>query len=118
MILERVMETELRVGDLHLDRLALRVSVEGKVVPATVLEFRLLEYMARNHGQVFTRDELLDAVWGRECFVTPRTVDACVRRIRMKLEAGCGRTSLLKTIRGVGYCMDNGSAAPAMPLSA
>lgn len=111
-------DTELRLGDLQLDLLALRVSVKGRTLPTTVLEFRLLEYMARNHGRVFTRDELLDAVWGEECFVTPRTVDACVRRIRTKIEAGQGRSSLLKTIRGVGYCLDNGSPFLAMQLSA
>ena len=111
-------DTEVRLGDLQLDLLALRVSVNGRILPTTVLEFRLLEYMARNEGRVFTRDQLLDAVWGEECFVTPRTVDACVRRIRTKIEAGQGRPSLLRTIRGVGYCLDNGSPFPAMQLSA
>lgn len=95
------------LGNLRLDPLALRVSVNGRIVPATVLEFRLLEYMARNPGQVFTRDQLLDAVWGEECFVTPRTVDACIRRIRTKIEIGRGCPSFLKTIRGEGYSLGN-----------
>src|SRR5215469_4280823 len=100
-------DTELKLGDLELNLLAMRVSVAGTVIPTTVLEFRLLEYMARNEGRVFTRDQLLDAVWGEECFVTPRTVDACVRRIRNKIESGRGRPSLLKTVRGIGYCLEN-----------
>jgi len=100
-------DTKLKLGNLQLDLLALRVSVNGRIVPATVLEFRLLEYMARNPGEVFTRDQLLDAVWGAECFVTPRTVDACVRRIRTKIEIGRDHPSLLKTIRGVGYSLGN-----------
>jgi two-component system phosphate regulon response regulator PhoB len=103
--------TKLKLGNLQLDLLALRVLVNGRIVPVTVLEFRLLEYMARTPGQVFTRDQLLDAVWGEECFVTPRTVDACVRRIRTKIEVGRGRPSLLKTIRGVGYSL--GSVSPS-----
>ena len=100
-------DTELKLGDLELNLLAMRVSVAGTVIPTTVLEFRLLEYMARNEGRVFTRDQLLDAVWGEECFVTPRTVDACIRRIRNKIESGRGRPSLLKTVRGIGYCLED-----------
>lgn len=97
----------LKLGDMELNLFALRVSVAGDTVPTTFLEFRLLEYMARNQGRVFTRDQLLDAVWGRERFVTPRSVDACVRRIRNKIEARGRGASLLKTIRGVGYCLEN-----------
>jgi DNA-binding response OmpR family regulator len=98
---------ELQFGDLHLDLFALRVSVSGKPVPTTVLEFRLIEYLARSQGRVFTRDQLLDAIWGEECFVTPRTVDACVSRIRTKIAATQGRSSMLKTIRGIGYCLEH-----------
>jgi two-component system phosphate regulon response regulator PhoB len=114
----------LKLGDMELNLLALRVSVAGDTVPTTFLEFRLLEYMIRNQGRVFTRDQLLDAVWGRERFVTPRSVDACVRRIRNKIEARGRGTSFLKTIRGVGYCLekscfsvtDVGSERPNMRL--
>jgi two-component system phosphate regulon response regulator PhoB len=91
---------------MELNLLALRVSVSGETVPTTILEFRLLEYMVRNRGRVFTRDQLLDAVWGQERFVTPRSVDACVRRIRNKIEAGRGAPSFLKTVRGVGYYLE------------
>ena len=97
----------LKLGDMELNLFALRVSVAGDTVPTTFLEFRLLEYMVRNQGRVFTRDQLLDAVWGRERFVTPRSVDACVRRIRNKIEARKRGESFLKTIRGVGYCLEN-----------
>jgi DNA-binding response OmpR family regulator len=100
-------DTDLRLGDVELNLLAMRVSVAGEAVPITVLEFRLLEYLARNQGRVFTRDQLLDAVWGEDRFVLPRTVDACVRRIRNKIEPGNGKSSVLRTIRGVGYCLEN-----------
>jgi two-component system phosphate regulon response regulator PhoB len=100
-------DTVLRLGSMELNLLALRVSVAGETVPTTILEFRLLEYMVRNRGRVFTRDQLLDAVWGQERFVTPRSVDACVRRIRNKIEGGPGGLSFLKTVRGVGYYLEN-----------
>jgi two-component system phosphate regulon response regulator PhoB len=65
-----------------------------------------MEYLARHQGRVFTRDQLLDAVWGDTRFVTPRSVDACVRRIRRKIEPVNAAPNLLKTIRGVGYRFD------------
>lgn len=103
---EDIADTLLKLGDMELNLLAMRVSVGGETVPTTVLEFRLLEYMTRNRGRVFTRDQLLDAVWGQERFVTPRSVDACVRRIRNKIEAGSGGPTFLKTVRGVGYYLE------------
>ena len=92
--------------DLIIDSLAMKVSVRGNEVPTTSLEFRLIEYLARHRGQVFTRDLLLDAVWGDMQFVTPRSVDACIRRIREKIEPDRASPTYLKTIRGVGYRLD------------
>jgi DNA-binding response OmpR family regulator len=93
-------------ADLVIDSSAMRISVRGTEVPTTSLEFRLIEYLARHRGQVFTRDLLLDAVWGDMQFVTPRSVDACIRRIREKIEPDRGSPKYLKTIRGVGYRLD------------
>jgi DNA-binding response OmpR family regulator len=84
----------------------MKLSVRGSEVPTTSLEFRLIEYLARHRGQVFTRDLLLDAVWGDMQFVTPRSVDACIRRIREKIEPDRNSPTYLKTIRGVGYRLD------------
>src|SRR3984957_11749892 len=92
--------------DLVIDSSAMKVSVRGCEVPTTSLEFRLIEYLARHRGQVFTRDLLLDAVWGDMQFVTPRSVDACIRRVREKIEPDRSRPTYLKTIRGVGYRLD------------
>jgi len=97
-------------ADLVIDSLAMKVSVRGSEVPTTSLEFRLIEYLARHRGQVFTRDLLLDAVWGDTQFVTPRSVDACIRRIREKIEPDRTSPTYLKTIRGVGYRLDAVSA--------
>ena len=93
-------------ADLVIDSLAMKVCVRGSEVPTTSLEFRLIEYLARHRGQVFTRDLLLDAVWGDMQFVTPRSVDACIRRIREKIEPDRAKPTYLKTIRGVGYRLD------------
>jgi len=93
-------------ADLVIDSSAMKVSVRGTEVTTTSLEFRLIEYLARHRGQVFTRDLLLDAVWGDMQFVTPRTVDACIRRIREKIEPDRENPTYLKTIRGVGYRLD------------
>jgi two-component system, OmpR family, alkaline phosphatase synthesis response regulator PhoP len=93
-------------ADLVIDSWAMKLCVRGTEVSTTTLEFRLIEYLARHRGQVFTRDVLLDAVWGDMQFITPRSVDACIRRIRQKIEPDRKKPALLKTIRGVGYRLD------------
>jgi DNA-binding response OmpR family regulator len=99
-------------ADLVIDSSAMRLSVRGIEVATTSLEFCLIEYLARHRGKVFTRDLLLDAVWGDMQFVTPRSVDACVRRIREKIEPDRTRPTYLKTVRGVGYRLDAVTAWP------
>ena len=77
----------LRVGDLEIDASSMTVQVQGKVILTTVREFRLLEYLATHLGRVLTRDQLLDAVWKETPFVTPRSIDVYVRRLREKIES-------------------------------
>jgi len=103
-------DTRVDTADLVIDSWAMKLSVRGTEVFTTALEFRLVEYLARHRGQVFTRDVLLDAVWGDMQFVAPRSVDACIRRIRQKIEPDRGRPTMLKTIRGVGYRLDAATA--------
>lgn len=97
----------MQIGDIEIDLSAMRLSVRGAEISTTTLEFRLMDYLARNQGRVFTRDQLLDAVWGEMQFVTPRSVDACIRRIREKIEPDSTQPTYLKTIRGVGYRLDS-----------
>jgi len=99
---------ESAAGDdsLIINSSTMRVMVGGKEIPTTPLEFRLIDYMAHNQGREFTRDALLDAVWGDLLFVTPRSVDSCVRRIRRKLEHDAASPTFLKSIRGVGYKLE------------
>ena len=93
-------------ADIVIDSTAMKVFVRGREIRTTTLEFRLLEHMARHQGKVFTRDALLDAVWGDLQFVTPRSVDACIRRIRRKIESDSNMPQFLRTIRGIGYKLD------------
>lgn len=99
----------VRVGDIEIDPGAMTVAVRGDVIETTNLEFRMLYYLLLNQGRVFTRDQLLNAVWGSE-FVEPRSVDACIRRLRRKIEPHPVRPTYLKTVRGAGYCLRAASA--------
>lgn len=94
----------IKTGDLEIDPLAMRFMVRGDEVEVTSLEFRLIYYLSFNRSRVFTRDQLLDAVWGTQ-YGSPRCVDACVRRLRRKIEPNVTRPTYLKTVRGAGYCL-------------
>jgi DNA-binding response OmpR family regulator len=93
----------MKIGDLVIDAGAMILSVRGSQIGTTATEFRLLEYFASHPGRVFTRDQLLDAVWRDTSFVTPRSVDVYVRRIREKIEGDPENPRYLKTVRGAGY---------------
>ncbi len=71
-------------------------------------EFRLLRHLMQNPGRVFTREQLLDSVWGRDVYVEPRTVDVHIRRLRKALnQNGCD--DLIRTVRSAGYSLDRHS---------
>ncbi len=101
---ERPLSPEvMRHGELVIDSGAMTLTVRGLQVETTATEFRLLEYLARHPGRVFTRDQLLDAVWRDTAYVTPRSVDVYVRRIREKIEPDPEEPTYLRTVRGAGY---------------
>jgi len=92
----------LQAGDLEVDLERHRVKVGDKTVDLSPTEFRLLRFLLERKGRVFSRDQILDAVWKGEAFVESRTVDVHIRRLRAELEqAGAG--AYVKTVRGVGY---------------
>jgi DNA-binding response OmpR family regulator len=93
----------LRLGDLEIDVSSMTVQMQGRNVMTTVREFRLLEYLATHRGRVLTRDQLLDAVWKETPFVTPRSIDVYIRRLREKIELDPRHPQYLKTLRGIGY---------------
>lgn len=101
---ERLLPSErLEAGDIVIDTGTMTLTVRGSVVQTTATEFRLIEYLARHARRVFTREQLLDAVWRDTSFVTPRSIDVYVRRLREKIERDPEQPSMLRTVRGAGY---------------
>jgi len=100
----------LRFSDISLDLSAHRVTRAGKPVHLGPTEFRLLRFLMERPGRVFSREQLLDAVWGRDAEVELRTVDVHIRRLRKALN-GTGRADLVRTVRAAGYSLDAGAAA-------
>ena len=96
----------LAAGPIELDSEAMTLTVSGVLVPTTLTEFRLLEHLMRHPGQVFTRDQLLDAVWQESRYVTDRSVDVYVRRLRGRIEQDPENPRFLRTVRGAGYRFD------------
>ena len=96
-------QNEISVGDLYLDLDKLEVKVRGQVVELTLREFEVLKYLAKQPGQVVTRETLLEKVWGYEYYGDIRTVDVTVRRIREKIEVDTSSPQILITKRSVGY---------------
>jgi phosphate regulon transcriptional regulator PhoB len=99
-------EKTVEIGKLRIDPTSYRVTRAGKAVPLSTLEFKLLHFLAARPNRVFTRDQLLDAVWGADRFVTPRSIDVYVRRLREKIENDPENPSHLKTMRGAGYMFE------------
>ena len=97
-----------KIDEVHIDPGAMTLTVRGKQVPTTATEFRLLDHFMRHAGRVFTRDQLLDSVWRDTAYVTPRSVDVYVRRIREKIEPDPENPRYLKTVRGAGYRFEVG----------
>jgi two-component system phosphate regulon response regulator PhoB len=109
-VLRRTSQAEqpeiLNLGSIEINASSMILKVAGQTVATTAREFRLLHYLARHRSRVFTRDQLLDAVWSAGCFVTPRSVDVYMRRLREKIEPDPENPSYLKTVRGIGYRFD------------
>ena len=92
----------LKAGDLELDRTRCQVRLAGQEIALTATEFRLLEFLMTRPGVVFSREQLLDAVWGHDRAVTDRTVDVYVLRLRQKIETS-DNISFIRSVRGFGY---------------
>ncbi|MCW7460810.1 response regulator [Leptospira limi] len=90
----------ITTGKIQINPTAHKVFVEGTEIDLTLIEFKLLQLFAGNPGVAFSRDKLLDRIWGKDVFVTDRTVDVNIKRLRDKLLSEKER---LETIRGVGY---------------
>jgi two-component system, OmpR family, alkaline phosphatase synthesis response regulator PhoP len=93
----------VKIGELEIDRYRFEVRVKGRAVELAPKEFELLAILAGAPGRVFGREELLDAVWGRDGFVEPRTVDVHLARLRARFTAARRPAPAIQTVRGVGY---------------
>lgn len=91
--------------DVTMDQDAHRVSRGGRPLHLGPTEYRLLEFFLQHPGRVFSREQLLDAVWGRDIHVEPRTVDVHIRRLR-KAVNGDGDVDIIRTVRSAGYALD------------
>ncbi len=96
----------VRVNDLEIDPGRHRAKLGGEDLNLNLKEFELLTFLAQNRGLVFSRDQLLDRVWGYECAVGTRTVDVHIRWLREKIEADPRDPRRLITVRGVGYKLE------------
>jgi len=101
---ERDGET-LQYQDLVMDLASHRVRRNGREVHLGPTEFRLLRHLMENQGRVFSREQLLAMVWGRDVYVEPRTVDVHIRRLRKAINAD-EETDLIRTVRAAGYALD------------
>jgi len=93
-------------GGLKIDFTTYEVFARGKNIKLTLKEFELLRFLVQNPNRVLSRDQLLDRVWGGETFVTPRTVDVHIRRLRKAIEKDDSHPRWILTLRGVGYKFD------------
>jgi two-component system phosphate regulon response regulator PhoB len=102
---ERVADI-LSFGELELDREKKRVSRGGRAIDLGPTEFRLLEFLMERPGRVFSREQLLDGVWGRDVYIDERTVDVHVGRLRKALNRGYA-IDPIRTVRGAGYALND-----------
>ena len=96
---------DLVFDDIRLDNVSHRVTRNGEAVQLGPTEYRLLRHFMENPGRVFSREQLLDSVWGHNVYVEPRTVDVHIRRLRKAMNAA--GEDYIRTVRSAGYALDN-----------
>lgn len=101
-----LLEDVIRVGDIEVDSQAFRVKRDGELIHLGPTEFRLLDHFVRHPGRVFSREQLLDAVWGRDVYVEARTVDVHIGRLRKALKKS-GKPDPIRTVRSAGYAFES-----------
>ncbi len=97
----------LKAASLELDRSRCEARLDGSALTLTATEFRLLEFIMNRPGVVFSREQLLDAVWGHDRAVTDRTVDVYILRLRQKIESDPANPLFVRSVRGFGYSFNN-----------
>ncbi len=102
----------LKAGGLEVDRESLRVKLNDTALQLTATEFKLLEFLMTRPGIVFSREQLLDSVWGHDRAVTDRTVDVYILRLRQKIEDDPAAPVFIRSVRGFGYSFNESVPAP------
>ncbi len=97
----------LKAATLELDRSRCEARLDNSLLTLTATEFRLLEFLMSRPGVVFSREQLLDAVWGHDRAVTDRTVDVYILRLRQKIESDPTNPLLIRSVRGFGYSFNS-----------
>jgi two-component system phosphate regulon response regulator PhoB len=105
-------DDKVQCGDIVVDRVSHRVKRGGREVHLGPTEFRILDHLMQHPGRVFSREQLLDAVWGSDVYVEARTVDVQIGRLRKALMVG-DETDPIRTVRSAGYALDVKATAPA-----
>ena len=98
----------LSYADLEMDTVGHKARRDGQVIPLGPTEFRLLKHFLEHPGHVFSRERLLDSVWGHDSDIESRTVDVHIRRLRKAINEG-GRADIIRTVRSAGYALDAGN---------
>ncbi len=96
----------LKSGGIELDRSSCQARLHGEQLQLTATEFRLLEFLMSRTGVVFSREQLLNAVWGQDRAITDRTVDVYILRLRQKIEADPANPIIIHSVRGFGYSFE------------
>lgn len=106
----------LKAGGVEVDRSSCQARLNGQSLQLTATEFRLLEFLMSRTGVVFSREQLLNAVWGQDRAITDRTVDVYILRLRQKIESDPANPSLIHSVRGFGYSFE--PKAESQPIAA
>ena len=104
----------LRAGGVEVDRSSCQARLNGELLQLTATEFRLLEFLMSRSGVVFSREQLLNAVWGQDRAITDRTVDVYILRLRQKIESDPAAPSMIHSVRGFGYSFEPRAAMEQM----
>ncbi|HEY1144959.1 MAG TPA: phosphate regulon transcriptional regulator PhoB [Allosphingosinicella sp.] len=97
---------QMSYADIEMDIVSHKVKRGGETIPLGPTEFRLLRHFLEHPGRVVSRERLLDAVWGHDSYIEPRTVDVHIRRLRKAINNG-GKSDIIRTVRSAGYALDN-----------
>jgi Response regulators consisting of a CheY-like receiver domain and a winged-helix DNA-binding domain len=112
---QMIPQRTLKANGLELDRSSCSVRLHGEPLSLTATEFRLLEFLMSRPGVVFSREQLLDAVWGHDRAVTDRTVDVYILRLRQKVESDPANPTFIRSVRGFGYSFNDGGPETVEP---